>query len=140
MGDHLDRQPGSVGRELPGWQVVEPDPVLEVADGVLDLGVAPVVGLEGEGLAVTVGNEGVLVIEDQQRELAARGGSDAADDEPDRDGVLLLREWGVRRLGDIGPTGDPDPPIDVKAGETVLMPPHLEPVRRSRRHSSAYRS
>ena len=51
--------------------MVEAHPVLEVADRVLDLGVAAVVGLEREGLAVAVGDEGVLVVQRQERELAA---------------------------------------------------------------------
>ena len=51
---------------LPGRQVVEADPVLEVADRVLDLGVAAVVGLEDEGLAVAVGDEGVVVVQGEE--------------------------------------------------------------------------
>ena len=46
MGHHLDRQPGSVGSEAAGGEMVEPDAVLEVAYRVLDLGVAAVVGLQ----------------------------------------------------------------------------------------------
>ena len=46
VGDHLDGQPGGVGGKTARWQVVEPHAVLQVADGVLDLGVAAVVGLE----------------------------------------------------------------------------------------------
>jgi hypothetical protein len=42
--------------------VVEPQPVLEVPDGVLDLGVAAVVGLEDERLALAVGDERVVVL------------------------------------------------------------------------------
>ena len=41
-----DRQPGPVGAELPRRQVVERHAVLEIADRVLDLGVAAVIGLE----------------------------------------------------------------------------------------------
>jgi hypothetical protein len=53
--------------------VVQADPVLEVADRVLDLGVATMVGLELEGLAVAVGDERVIVVQGEQRELAAPG-------------------------------------------------------------------
>ena len=48
MSDDLDGEPCAVGGEAPGWEVVEPDAILEVADGVLDLGVTAVVGLHVE--------------------------------------------------------------------------------------------
>ena len=41
VGDHLHRQPGGVGGEAARGEMVQPDAVLEVSDGVLDLGVAP---------------------------------------------------------------------------------------------------
>ena len=62
MGDHLHRQPGGVGGEAARWQVVETHPVLEIADGVLDLGVAAMVGLEVQGVAVSIGDEGVVAV------------------------------------------------------------------------------
>ena len=40
MCDYLDRQPGAVGGETPRRHVVQPNALLEVAYGVLDLGVA----------------------------------------------------------------------------------------------------
>ena len=40
MRHHLARQPGTVGGEARRRHVVQPDAVLEVAYGVLDLGVA----------------------------------------------------------------------------------------------------
>ena len=40
VGHHLDGQPSGVGGESAGQHVVQPDAVLEVPDGVLDLGVA----------------------------------------------------------------------------------------------------
>ena len=40
VGHRLDGQPGGVGGEASRGQVVETHPVLQVADGVLDLGVA----------------------------------------------------------------------------------------------------
>ena len=44
MRDYLARQPGGVGGETPRLHVVQPDAVLEVAYGVLDLGVAAPTG------------------------------------------------------------------------------------------------
>ena len=52
MGDHLDGQPGAVGGEAAGGQVIEGDAILEVADRVLDLGVAAMVGLKPQPLAL----------------------------------------------------------------------------------------
>src|SRR6266542_3172896 len=43
--DDVEGEPGGVGGELPAGQVVEADAVLEVADGVLHLGVAAGIGV-----------------------------------------------------------------------------------------------
>ena len=52
---HLYRQPSAVGGETAGRHVVQPDAVLEVSDGILDLGVAAMTGLQFEQLPVPVG-------------------------------------------------------------------------------------
>ena len=57
MRHHLDRQPGAVGGEAPRRHVVQPDAVLEVAYGVLDLGVAAMIGLQFQRLPIAVGDE-----------------------------------------------------------------------------------
>jgi len=57
----------------PDGRWLRPTPYFQVADRVLDLGVTAVIGLEDQGLAVAVGDEGVVVVQDQERELAARG-------------------------------------------------------------------
>ena len=49
VGDDVEDEPGGVGAEPARRQVVEPDTVFEVADGVFDDGVAAVVGFELEG-------------------------------------------------------------------------------------------
>ena len=46
VGHHLDGQPGTVGGEAARGEMVEPHAVLQVADCVLDLGVAAMVGLQ----------------------------------------------------------------------------------------------
>ena len=61
VGDHLHRQPGGVGGKASRGEMVEPYAVLQVADGVLDLGVAAMVGLEVQGISVPVGDEGVML-------------------------------------------------------------------------------
>ena len=48
VGHHLDRQPGGVGGEAARGEVVQPHTVLEVSDGILDLGVAAMVSLQFE--------------------------------------------------------------------------------------------
>ena len=42
------RQPGGVGGEAARGEMVQPHTVLEVSDGILDLGVAAMVGLQFE--------------------------------------------------------------------------------------------
>ena len=51
VGHHLYRQPSAVGGEAARRHVVQTDAVLEVSNGVLDLGVAAVVGLQFQGLS-----------------------------------------------------------------------------------------
>ena len=41
--------------------MVQPHAVLEVSDGVLDLGVAPMVGIQCQGFPLPVGDEAVIV-------------------------------------------------------------------------------
>ena len=62
MRQHLDGQPGPVGSESAGRQVVQPDAVLQVAYRILDLGVAAMVSLQFERLPVPVGDEAVIAV------------------------------------------------------------------------------
>ena len=50
MGQHLDGQPGAVGGETARGEMVEADAVLQVSDGILDLGVAAMAGLQFQGI------------------------------------------------------------------------------------------
>ena len=54
MGDDLYRQPGSIGGEASQGEMIETHAVLEVADGILDLRVAVMIGLEIQGVAVSL--------------------------------------------------------------------------------------
>ena len=74
VGNHLDGQPGGVGGEAARGEMVETHAVLQVPDGVLDLGVAAVVGLQIQGVAVAVGDEGVIAVAGEQRQLGAGRG------------------------------------------------------------------
>ena len=70
-GQALHRQPGGVGGEAARWQVVEAHAVLEIADGVCDLGVAAMVGLQFQGISLPVGDESVIAVGGKERQLGA---------------------------------------------------------------------
>ena len=59
MRHHLDGQPGGVGGETARWEMVEPHAVLEVSDGVLDLGMATMIGLQFQGVPADRGRYGL---------------------------------------------------------------------------------
>ena len=79
VGDHLHRQPGAVGGEAARGEMVEPHAVLEVSDGVLDLGVAPMVGLQFQGLPPDRGRYGL------------KSGCDIAWESAPPSGILVVR-------------------------------------------------
>ena len=62
MGDDLDGQPGAVGGKASRGEMVKTHAVLEVSDGVLDLGVAAVIGLESHVVPVSVGDVAVIAL------------------------------------------------------------------------------
>ena len=62
VGHHLYRQPGAVGGEAARGEMIQPHAVLEVSNGVLDLGMAAVVGLQLQGFPVPVGDEAVIAV------------------------------------------------------------------------------
>ena len=93
--------------------MVETDAVLEVADGVLYLGVAPMVGLQFQGVAVPVGDEGVIAAGGEQGQLRAGRGLHPPDDEAHRCGAGLTLKGSVIGLRHVGgtvhPVGDGGP-------------------------------
>ena len=95
MRHHLNRQPSAVGGESAGRHVVQPDAVLEVAYGVLDLGVAAMISLQFEHLPIPVGNEAVIVVDGEEGQLGTGRRLHPPDDEPYRRGVVLTLEVGV---------------------------------------------
>ena len=113
VGDHLHRQPGGVGGEAARGEMVQPHAVLEVSDGVLDLGVAPMVGLEIQGFPLPVGDEAVIAVGGEEGQLGTGRGLHAPDDEPHRRGVGLALEGSVAGFGHVGgavhPVGDGRP-------------------------------
>ena len=85
-----------------GRHVVQTDAVLEVSNGVLDLGVAAVVGLQFQGLSVPVGDEAVIAVGGEEGQLGTGRGLHPPDDEPHRCGAGLSPEGGVGGLRHIG--------------------------------------
>ena len=69
VGHHLYCQPGGVGGEAARGEMVEPDAVLQVSDGILDLGMAAVVGLQFQGFTVPVGDEAVIAVAGEEGQL-----------------------------------------------------------------------
>ena len=70
--------------------MVQADAVLQAADGILDLGVAAMVGLQFQGLPVPVGDEAVVAVAGEEGQLGTRCGLHPPDDEPRRRGVGLV--------------------------------------------------
>ena len=81
--------------EAAGRHVVQTNAVLEVSNGVLDLGVAAVVGLQFQGLSVPVGDEAVIAVGGEEGQLGTGRGLHPPDDEPHRCGAGLSPEGGV---------------------------------------------
>ena len=74
VGHHLDRQSGGVGGEAARGEMVQSNAVLEVSDGILDLGVAAMVGLQLQGFPVPVGDEAVIAVAGEEGVRPLRGG------------------------------------------------------------------
>ena len=101
VGHHLYRQPSAVGGEAPRGEMVQADAILEVADGILDLGVAAMISLQLQGLPVPVGDEAVIAVAGEERQLGTGRGPHPPDDEPHRHGVRLGLEWGVELVSEV---------------------------------------
>ena len=99
---HLHRQPGAVGGEAPRGEMVESDAVFQVSNGVLDLGVAAMIGLQFQGFPVPVGDEAVIAVGGEEGQLGTGRGLHPPDDEPHRRGVGFTLEGGIGGLGHIG--------------------------------------
>ena len=100
-----------------------PTPYLRVAYGVLDLGVAAMIGLQFQRLPIAVGDEGVIAVGGEESQLRTGRRLHPPDDEPHRRGVRLGLERGVSRLGDIGGAVHP-----VGNGSPVLLWYRLDQV------------
>ena len=74
VGHRLDGQPGSVGGESARGEMVETDAVLEVSYGILDLGMAAMVGLQFQGCPVPVGDEAVIAVAGEEGQLGTGEG------------------------------------------------------------------
>ena len=107
VGQHLDGQPGAVGGEAARGEMVQPDAVLEVPDGILDLGVAAMVSLQFEHLPVPVGDEAVIAVAGEEGQLGTGRGLHSPDDEPHRGSVGIILKGDVGGFRHIGGTVHP---------------------------------
>ena len=99
MRQHLDGQPGGVGGEAPRGEMIESHALLEVSDGILDLGVAAMVGLQFQGIPSPVGDEAVIAVAGEEGQLGTGRGLHPPDDEPHRRSIELAPEGNVSGLG-----------------------------------------
>ena len=76
--------------------MIQPHAVLQVSNGVLDLGMAAVVGLQLQGFPVPVGDEAVIAVFAEEGQLGTGRGLHPPDDEPYRRGVRLGLEGGAQ--------------------------------------------
>ena len=102
VSQYLHGHPGSVGCEATRRQMVQSHTVLQVADGVLDLGVSAVIGLQLEGIALSVGDETVIAVAGKQRQLRTGRGSDPSDDQSHRCSVGLTPKGSIGCLSNVG--------------------------------------
>ena len=61
-----------IGGKASRGEMVEPHAVLQVPDGILDPGVAAVVGLQFQDIPLPVGDEGVIAVVGEQRQFGSR--------------------------------------------------------------------
>ena len=101
VGHHLYRQPSAVGGEAARGEMVQPHAVLEVAYGVLNIGVAAMVGLQFQGFPVPVGDEAMIAVGGEEGELGTGPRLHPPHDEPYRRGVRLGRERSVEPVSEI---------------------------------------
>ena len=88
VGHDLHGHPGGVGGEASRGEMVESHTVLEVANGVLDLGVAVMVGLENHDVAASVGDAAVISVGGGKGQMGAVRGSP----------LITFATWG-RKIG-----------------------------------------
>ena len=81
--------------------MVQSDAVLEVSDGILDLGVATMVGLQFQGFPVPVGDEAVIAVVGEEGQLGTGRGLRPPDDEPYRRGTGPGLEGGAEGVSEV---------------------------------------
>ena len=101
MRHHPYRQPSTVGGEAARGEMIQPHAVLEVPDGVLDLGVSAMISLQFLGVPVPAGDEAVIAVFSEEGQLGTGRGSHPPDDEPHRRGIGLTREGNAGGFGHI---------------------------------------
>ena len=97
----------------PEGRWLRPTPCFKVSDGILDLGVAAMVGLQFQGIPGSVGDEAMIAVAGEEGQLGTGRGLHPPNDEPHRGGVGLTLEGDVGGFGHGGggvhPVGDRRP-------------------------------
>ena len=75
--------------------------MLQVSDGILDLGVAAMAGLQLQGIPVPVSDEAVIAVAGEESQLGTGRGLHPPNDEPHRGGVGLTLEGGVELVSEV---------------------------------------
>ena len=96
--------------------MIESHAVLEVSDGILDLSVAAMVGLQFQRLSVPVGDEAVIAVASEQGQLGTGCGPHPPYDEAHRRGIGRTLEGEVGGLCHVGGAIHP-----VRDGRPVLL-------------------
>ena len=81
--------------------MVQPHTVLEVSDGILDLSVAAMIGLQFQRLPIPDGDEAVIAASGEEGELGTGRRLHPPDDEPHLRGARLGLERGVEPVSEI---------------------------------------
>ena len=116
-----------IGGETARGEMVEPDAVLEVANGILDLGVAPMVGLQCQGCPVPVRDKAVMAVSGEEGQLGTGRGLHPPD--MSRTGAASGSLWkgvlegGVGGLGHVGGAVHP-----VRDGRPVRLGYRLDKI------------
>ena len=95
-GHHVYRQAGAVGGEAARGEMVQPHAVLEVAYRIVDFGVTAMIGLQFQRVPVLVGDEAVIAVGGEERQLRTGRRLHPPDDEPYRRGVRVGFGTGCR--------------------------------------------
>ena len=91
----------ALAAKRPDGRWLQPDAVLEAAYGVLDLGVAAMIGLQVQHFPIAVGDEAVIAVFSEESQLGTGRGLHSPDNEPHRCGAGLSPEGGTELVSEV---------------------------------------